>query len=154
MLAGVANHRDRRHRQLSASKANIMPDETGKSKLFIDEDWKSQVEAEKAAAAGKTSEAAAAQPQDAGDQPGEMPPPTLSSLVITLATQSMAAMGLLAGPDGKPLPVEADQAKYLIDTIAMLEEKTANNRTADESKLFEEALHQLRMTFVAVGKGL
>ncbi|MEX2187896.1 MAG: DUF1844 domain-containing protein [Pirellulales bacterium] len=149
-----------------------MTDESGKSKLIIDEDWKSQVEAEKAAASQQREEKrspSAAQASesvnpDAGPDAthdaaqgaapeGDLPPPTLSSLVITLATQSMAAMGLMAGPDGNPLPVELDHAKYLIDTIGMLDAKTAGNRTAEESALFEDALHQLRMTFVSVGKG-
>jgi hypothetical protein len=148
---------------------DAMTDESGKSKLIIDEDWKSQVEAEKAAASqqreeknapsaippGETLSGESAAPGAAPEARPEddLPPPTLSSLVITLATQAMAAMGLMAGPDGKPMPVELDHAKYLIDTIAMLDTKTAGNRTAEESALFEDALHQLRMTFVAIGKG-
>jgi hypothetical protein len=127
-----------------------------KSKLFIDEDWKSQVQAEKEAA--KQSEATAPPTQSPpaesassdSAQAGEIPPPSLASLVISLATQAMGAMGLLAGPDGQPLPAEPEYAKYLVDTIAMLETKTAGNRTAEESALFTDALHQLRMTFVAV----
>lgn len=140
-----------------------MPDETGKSKILIDEDWKSQVEAEKAAAARQQAEqVGGSQGEYAASEAGadaaaanraDLPPPTLSSLVVTLATQAMAAMGLLGDAEGKPLPPQPDEAKYLIDTIAMLEAKTANNRTPDESKLFDEALHQLRMTFVSVGKG-
>jgi hypothetical protein len=132
-----------------------MPDEP-KSKLFIDEDWKSQVQAEKEAAKHPeaapspgepaTSESAASE----SAQTGEIPPPTLASLVISLATQAMGAMGLLAGPDGQPLPAEPEYAKYLVDTIAMLETKTAGNRTAEESALFTDALHQLRMAFVAI----
>jgi hypothetical protein len=103
----------------------------------------------KEAQAPPDAEAGAADDSAAGAD--GLPPPTLASLVITLATQAMAAMGLMAGPDGKPLPVEPDHAKYLIDTIAMLETKTAGNRSADESALFEDALHQLRMTFVSIG---
>lgn len=127
-----------------------MPDEP-KSKLFIDEDWKSQVQAEKEAA--KHSESTPPPTESAAsdaEQSGDIPPPTLASLVISLATQAMGALGLLAGPDGQPLPAEPEYAKYLIDTIAMLETKTIGNRTAEESAMFTDALHQLRMTFVAV----
>ena len=124
-----------------------MADETGKSKLFIDEDWKSQVQAEKEAA--KQSEPAKPAAETAGQQ-GEIPEPSLPSLVISLATQAMGALGLLAGPDGQPLPAEPEYAKYLIDTIGMLDVKTKGNQTAEESAMFEDALHQLRMTFVAV----
>jgi hypothetical protein len=124
-----------------------MADEPGKSKLFIDEDWKSQVQAEKEAA--KHSEPAKPAADTAGQQ-GEIPEPSLPSLVISLATQAMGALGLLAGPDGQPLPAEPEYAKYLIDTIGMLDVKTKGNQTAEESAMFEDALHQLRMTFVAV----
>jgi hypothetical protein len=124
-----------------------MADEPGKSKLFIDEDWKSQVQAEKEAA--KQSEPAKPAAETDG-QPGEMPEPSLPSLVISLATQAMGALGLLAGPDGQPLPAEPEYAKYLIDTIGMLDVKTKGNQTAEESAMFEDALHQLRMAYVAV----
>lgn len=136
-----------------------MPDEPGKSKLFIDEDWKSQVQAEKEAAKQVAPSASAETASVPGDKAsneasssGEMPPPSLASLIISLATQAMGAMGLLAGPDGQPLPAEPEYAKYLIDTIGMLEAKTSGNRTAEETALFEDALHQLRMAFVAIGR--
>ena len=40
------------------------------------------------------------------------------------------------------------QAKHYIDTLGLLEEKTAGHRSADESTLLTELLHQLRMGFV------
>jgi hypothetical protein len=128
-----------------------MADETGKSKLFLDEDWKTQVQAEKEAAKSEpTKPAAEPAAGETTGQPGEMPEPSLPSLVISLATQAMGALGLLAGPDGQPLPAEPEYAKYLIDTIGMLDAKTKGNQTAEETAMFEDALHQLRMTFVAV----
>ena len=127
-----------------------MADETGKSKLFIDEDWKSQVQAEKEAAKHVEPTTAAEPAAESTGQQGEIPEPSLPSLVISLATQAMGALGLLAGPDGQPMPAEPEYAKYLIDTIGMLDVNTKGNQTAEESAMFEDALHQLRMTFVAV----
>ena len=43
---------------------------------------------------------------------------------------------------------QPQQAKYLIDTIDMLREKTKGNVTPDETELMEQLLHQLRMAYV------
>ena len=78
---------------------------------------------------------------------GETPPATLEFHAQTLFTQALMALGRVPNPiTGKPLR-NLPSARHFIDTIAMLEEKTAGNRTQEESKLFEEILHQLRMQF-------
>ena len=41
-----------------------------------------------------------------------------------------------------------EQAKHFIDTLALLEEKTAGHRTPEESALLSEMLHQLRLGYV------
>lgn len=78
---------------------------------------------------------------------GETPPATLEFHVQTLFTQALMALGRVPNPiTGKPIR-NLPSARHFIDTVAMLEEKTAGNRTREESKLFEEILHQLRMQF-------
>jgi hypothetical protein len=114
-----------------------------KSKLIIDEDWKSQAQAEK--------EALERQPQakpDAAAAP--MPPVTLAVLLTTLATQALVSLGQIPHPvSGKP-ELHLDEAKHFIDTLEMLEEKTKGNRTEEESRLLDNLLHELRMGFVEV----
>lgn len=78
---------------------------------------------------------------------GEAPPATLDFHIQTLFTQALMALGRVPNPiTGKPIR-NLPSARHFIDTIAMLEVKTAGNRTSEESKLFEEILHQLRMQF-------
>ena len=78
---------------------------------------------------------------------GETPPATLEFHVQTLFTQALMALGRVPNPiTGKPIR-NLPSARHFIDTIAMLDEKTAANRTPEEAKLFEEVLHQLRMQF-------
>jgi 3-oxoacyl-ACP reductase-like protein len=123
-------------------------------KIIIDEDWKSQVQAEKEAA---EKEAAAKQPAPApsGAQPTpsragphEMPPASLEMLVTTLATESLMALGQIPHPQsGQPI-FEPLQAKYLIDTIDVLREKTQGNTTPQEAQLMKDILHQLRMAYM------
>ncbi|MGE3640650.1 MAG: DUF1844 domain-containing protein, partial [Pirellulales bacterium] len=42
------------------------------------------------------------------------------------------------------------QAKYLIDTIEVVNDKTKGNTTPQEAQLMEEILHQLRMVYVQI----
>ena len=125
-----------------------MTEENQEKKIIIDEDWKAQVEAEKEATKQQES-AAADQPQQPADEM-EMPPASLPLLITTLATQALASMGQIPDPvDGKAI-VRLDVARHFIDTLAVLEEKTKGNLTAEEEQMLEGALHQLRMAFVSV----
>jgi hypothetical protein len=118
----------------------------GEKKLYVDEDWKSQVEAEKA---GATQESAPAEEK----RPSEpLPPPSLTFLASTLYLQGAISMGLLPNPINDKAGVELDRARHAIDMLAMLQEKTEGNRTPEESEEIEAMLHQLRMAFVSVNK--
>lgn len=83
---------------------------------------------------------------------GQVPPASMATLVTTLATQALHSMGVINIPGAPKAEVRLDVAKHLIDTVAMLEEKTKGNVTDDEAKLLQDALHQLRMAFVQVQK--
>ncbi len=77
-----------------------------------------------------------------------LPPATFAFLLTTLATQAMIALGQVPNPLTGKVETRAVQAKHYIDTLAMLAEKTQGNRTAEESQLLDDLLHQLRMAFV------
>jgi hypothetical protein len=127
-----------------------MPEEkTQETRIVIDEDWKSRVEEEKRATK-KPPEASGTQESPAADasHEGPMPPATLSFLVTTLATQAMVSLGQVPNPFSGKTEVRLPEARHFIDTLAMLEEKTAANRTPEESALLDSFLHQLRMSYV------
>ena len=143
-----------------------MTDEPSESpKIIVDEDWKGRVEAEKHAAEQKKAAAQQAQSAAATDQPVKpaaassstqpaarpnVPPPpaTLEFLITTLATQAMMSLGQVADPISGKADVRLPEAKHFIDMLTVLEEKTAGNRTPDESALLDGFLHELRMAFV------
>ncbi len=77
-----------------------------------------------------------------------MPPASLEMLVTTLATEAMMALGQMPHPQTGEGRLPAQQAKYLIDTIDVLCEKTKGNVTAEETELMDQLLHQLRMAYV------
>jgi hypothetical protein len=121
--------------------------------IFIDEDWKAQVQKEKEEAAQK-AETAEAEADNAGEGdeatgPGQQPEPgSFSGLVQSLATQAMLALGLIAPPDQQQVMVDIVGAKYMIDTLDMLKEKTEGNLTEDESKQLTEVLAELQRFYV------
>ena len=82
----------------------------------------------------------------------KLPPPSFSLLVASLGSQAMVALGQVPNPlDGKT-EVRLDLAKHAIEMLTILEQKTKGNLDADESKLLEGVLHQLRMAFLAAKK--
>jgi hypothetical protein len=112
-------------------------------KIIIDEDWKSQVAAEKEEA----EQAKKAEPPPAAAR-GPLPPPTLTFLVSTLYLQGAMALGLLPNPMTNKVDLRLDQAKHSIDLLTMLQQKTEGNRTPEESDELEAALHELRLAYV------
>ncbi len=78
-----------------------------------------------------------------------LPDPTLLDLLSGLSAQAMVSLGMFPGPTGEPSRILLHQAKHLIDTVAMLDEKTQGNQTEIEAQTFANLLHELRMIFVA-----
>ena len=131
-------------------------------KLEIDEGWKSQVEREKEALrnqldTGANQESDASQSQPLTEEKSapesevdmrDLPPASLIMLISSLASQAMASMGQIPGDDGKPLPVNLKFARHFIDLIGVIEDKTRNNLTSDETSFLNGTLHHLRMQFV------
>jgi hypothetical protein len=128
-------------------------------KIIIDEDWKSQVQAEKEAAA-KTAPSGDAGPAAAGGtaaidessagaaQDVPMPPASFELLLSMLATEALVSLGQIPHPATGQVHMHRSQAKYLIDLISVIKDKTKGNLTPGEEQLVETLLHQLRMVFV------
>ncbi len=114
-------------------------------KIIIDEDWKTQVEAEKE----ELEQQKLKEPKAEAESEVPWPTPSLALLVTTLATQTMVALGVVENPITKKSEAQLDQAKHLIDTVQMLQDKTEGNRTPEETSMFEHVLHELRMSYVA-----
>lgn len=130
-----------------------MSDESKKDqaekKIIIDEDWKTRIETEKERLRGQP-EQPAEPPPGQPEQDAAFPPASLSVLITSLGMQAMMALGLMATSEAGPPKPRLNEARHLIDTLAVLEEKTAGNRTPEESALLDQLLHELRMGFVAI----
>jgi len=77
--------------------------------------------------------------------------PHFASLVLGLAQQAEAALKGELPPMAEQLGIKPDprqMAQTLIDTLAMLEEKTKGNLSSDEQQLLTNALTALRFRFL------
>jgi len=81
------------------------------------------------------------------------PPISFVAFIFSLATNAAVHFGDLPDPmtnDKRPPDLAA--ASQLIDIIAMLEEKTRGNLTAEERQMVDSVLFELRMRFVEAKK--
>ncbi len=119
-------------------------------RIIIDEDWKARVEAEREELRRQQRQQQSTGSSTAASGRGPLPPPTLEGLLGTLGMQAMVALGVIPDPVTGKSETDLETAKYLIDTIAMLEEKTEGNRTEEESAALANLLHELRLGYVTV----
>ncbi|MEO8190853.1 MAG: DUF1844 domain-containing protein [Acidobacteriota bacterium] len=89
------------------------------------------------------------------EEPGEpgVPPPEptgeFTAIVRSLATTAYSALGLLADPTGARHR-EPAVARQMIDWLSVLESKTRNNLSFEESDFLSRVLYELRLAFVEV----
>lgn len=140
----------------------------GQNKLHIDSDWKSQAQAEKQRLAeeAKKKEAAAAASASAKSQAAgagaaskkisaagrQLPPADFRTLISTMVTQAMFAMGMIPDPQTGRRMASLDMARHHIDMLSVIETKTKGNLDEEETKLLTSALYELRMQYVQISQ--
>ena len=81
------------------------------------------------------------------------PDPDFNFFITTLALQATIALGQVPNPATNKTEEDLTQAKFLIDTLGMLKEKTQGNLNAEEDSLLDNVLYELRMQYIAKPKG-
>jgi hypothetical protein len=125
-----------------------------KKKLIIDEDWKQQAQREKEAMAAKEKVEKEKEPAEDSDGAGPLPPGSFAALVSMLTTQALFALGLIRVRGEEEHGPDLEMARYNIDLLEMLSEKTKGNLTPEEQKMLTSTLSDLRMGFVSVANQL
>jgi uncharacterized protein DUF1844 len=126
-----------------------------KPKIHIDDDWKQQAQAEKeklAEQVEKPTQGDDAAADESAQGPREIPPASFTTLISSLITQTMMAMGGYQDPKTGKRIVDLDVAKHHIDTMKVLEEKTKGNLSDEEAKLLDQALYESRMQYVQIAQ--
>lgn len=78
---------------------------------------------------------------------------TFIGFVLSLAATAAVHFGDMPDPQTgqKPTP-NLEAVSHLIDILALLDEKTRGNLTAEERSVLEQVLYELRMRFVEARK--
>ncbi len=78
-----------------------------------------------------------------------LPEVTFSTFVLSLASSALVHLGEVPNPETGSTSRDEELARNAIDVLTMLDDKTRNGLTPDESKLMRDVLYELRMKFVA-----
>jgi hypothetical protein len=76
-------------------------------------------------------------------------PASFLSLIMSLASNAAASMGMMPHPVTGETKVDLRTAKHWIDILGMLEQKTTGNLDDQEAQVMENLLADLRMQYVS-----
>lgn len=74
-----------------------------------------------------------------------VPEASLSALFHILADQALLAMGVPHPMLKEPPPANPQAARFFVDLLALVQDRTEGRRSPAESKELDDLLHQLRM---------
>ena len=118
-----------------------MSDET--PEIQVDSDWKEEAKAEKEKLASKESEAVSDR---------ALPPADFKGLIGLLASQAIMGLGAMPDPSGRGVVVDLDGARFAIDLLAVIQDKTKGNLDDEEDKELETLIVELRSRYVQVAE--
>lgn len=120
-------------------------------KIIIDEDWKAEAQKEKEILAAQ-EEAEKKKAKREKKARSHLPQGNFAALISMLTTQALFAMGLLQVKGQEKREPDLELAKYNIDMLETLEEKTKGNLTKEEETVLSNTLNELRMGYVKVAE--
>jgi hypothetical protein len=119
-------------------------------KIIIDEDWKKEAQREKEILAAQEEEEK--KKVEERPQRGPLPQGNFAALISMLTTQALFALGLLQVKGEEKKEPDLELAKYNIDMLETIEEKTKGNLSEEEQAVLENTLGQVRMAYVQVAE--
>ncbi|MEN9281628.1 MAG: hypothetical protein RL594_563 [Bacteroidota bacterium] len=76
--------------------------------------------------------------------------PTFLNIIHVYQFEGMVALGKMLNPATNQLSKNEDHARYVVDLLEIIKEKTAGNLDAEESRFLDQTLSTLRLNFVEV----
>jgi hypothetical protein len=73
---------------------------------------------------------------------------SFSILAMSVASSAVMAMGLAPDPQSGAVHKDKNMARFNIDLLIMLQDKTKNNLTDEEKKFLESIITDLQMKFM------
>ena len=118
-------------------------------KIIVDEDWKAEAQREKEILAAQEKAEKKKTPEEKQAR-GPLPQGNFAALISMLTTQALFALGLLQVKGQEKKEPDLEMAKYNIDMLETLEEKTKGNLTKEEETVLANTINELRMGYVKV----
>src|SRR2546425_6118832 len=92
--------------------------------------------------------------QPLGSAPTGQPALTFTAFVLSLASTAAIHFGDLPDPaTGQQFEPNLEGAAQMIEILALLDQKTRGNLTAEERQILEQVLYELRLRFVEAASG-
>ncbi len=110
-------------------------------KKKVDESWKGSVDKDKDTPTPEKAETSMPTPD-----------PSFPFFISMLGMQAIVALGDLPDPATKEKKCDLTHARYLIDIIKMLSEKTKGNLSEEEGGMLHDLLYELQIKFVEKSK--
>jgi hypothetical protein len=132
---------------------------TDEEKKKVDSEWKRRAREEareqQERISGRAGSAPAAETPapEPESRPAHFPQPNFLVFISTLASQALLSLGEIEHPATGRAQVDLPQAKYTIDLLQLLMDKTKGNLTEDEERALHAYLYDLRMKYVRHSAG-
>ena len=82
----------------------------------------------------------------------ESMPCTFSTLILSMASSAVLALGLEKNPHTGQVEKDLDVARFNIDMLALLKDKTKGNLTKEEQDFLDMVVSDLQIKFVSVSQ--
>ncbi len=109
----------------------------------VDKEWKKTVQEEKETVGEEKPEQKTKQ---------RIPEASFNLFISSLVTQILINLGEVENPFNKKKEQNLDQAKFIIDTLQIIRDKTRGNLSDDEEKYLDTMLYDLRMRYIEKAK--
>ena len=114
----------------------------------IDNDWKNRVSEERR----KAEEEEARKAAEKQESRESTVPATFMNFLSEYAMRAMVLLGMIPYPGSEDRVIDIAGARFTIDILAVIQEKTKNNLSKEEENYLRTALYELRMRFVDVSE--
>lgn len=116
-------------------------------KIIIDEDWKKNAQKEKEVLTAKEQAEKGEAPKAEKAARPPLPKGDFAAIISMLVTQTLFALGVIQVEGRKKQP-DLELARYHIEMLDTIAEKTKGNLTPEEKEILDNMLNELRMTYV------
>lgn len=82
------------------------------------------------------------------ETPNQLHEATLSMLVMSIASGAAMALGLAPDPQSGQVKVDKNMARFNIDLLLVLQNKTKGNLSEEETRLLTSLVNDLQMKFL------